>query len=204
MRRGDNSDDNAGNSRARGEPSVSSPQRPTCSRRRPYIPAAVPAQWLRLMIFSRPDIKCSHHMGGVRITISRQDRHFSLGAPHRPIAFRFHKSLLFLVNFFHKIACQLKSVQSRVSAAKYMLIRNLYGSPGLSRTDALPRGLWFGKEPPPVPNGQGRRLRSLRRLRYMRGTARAPCASGPAGCRADRGIWRWSGEPPRSHACPSR
>ena len=100
MRRGDNSDDNAGNSRARGEPfGDMHQQRPTCSRRRPYIPAAVPAQWLRLMIFGRPDIKCSHHMG-TGITISRQDRHFSLGAPHRPIAFRFHKSLLFLVNFF--------------------------------------------------------------------------------------------------------
>ena len=34
-----------------------------------------------------------------------------------------------------KIACQLKSGQSRVSAAKYMLTRNLYGNPGLSRTD---------------------------------------------------------------------
>ena len=50
-------------------------------------------------VFGRPDIKCSHHMGA-RITISRQDRRFSLGAPHRPIALRFHKSLLFLVNFF--------------------------------------------------------------------------------------------------------
>ena len=27
-------------------------------------------------VFGRPDIKCSHHMGA-RITISRQDRHFS-------------------------------------------------------------------------------------------------------------------------------
>ena len=27
-------------------------------------------------------------------------QHFSLGAPHRPIAFSFHNSLLFLVNFF--------------------------------------------------------------------------------------------------------
>ena len=30
----------------------------------------------------------------------RYTQHFSLGAPHRPIAFSFHKSLLFLVNFF--------------------------------------------------------------------------------------------------------
>ena len=72
--------------------------RPTCSRRRPYIPAAV-GSMVASDVFGRPDIKCSHHMGA-RITISRQDRHFSLGAPHRPIAFRFHKSLLFLVNFF--------------------------------------------------------------------------------------------------------
>ena len=35
---------------------MSSPQRPTCSRRIPYIPAAVPAQWLRLLIFGNPDI----------------------------------------------------------------------------------------------------------------------------------------------------
>ena len=35
---------------------ASSPQRPICSRRRPYIPAAVPAQWLRLLIFGNPDI----------------------------------------------------------------------------------------------------------------------------------------------------
>ena len=34
------------------------------------------------------------------IRLSRASRHFSLGAPHRPIAFSFHKSLLFLVNFF--------------------------------------------------------------------------------------------------------
>ena len=88
--------------------------------------------------------------------------------------------------------------------ARYMLIRNSYGSPGLSRTEAPPKGLWYGKDQFPVPNGQGRRLRCLRRLRYMRGTATAPCASGPAGCRADRGIWRWSGGPPRSRACPSR
>jgi len=30
----------------------------------------------------------------------RYTQHFSLGAPHRPIAFSFHKSLLFWVNFF--------------------------------------------------------------------------------------------------------
>ena len=30
----------------------------------------------------------------------RYTQHFSLGAPHRPIVFSFHKSLLFLVNFF--------------------------------------------------------------------------------------------------------
>ena len=29
---------------------------PTCSRRRPCIPAAVPAQWRRLLIFGNPDI----------------------------------------------------------------------------------------------------------------------------------------------------
>ena len=37
-----------------------------------------------------------------------------------------------------KIACQLKSGQSWVSAARYVLIRISYGSPGLSRTDVLP------------------------------------------------------------------
>ena len=36
--------------------SASSPQRPICSRRRPCIPAAVLAQWLRLLIFGNPDI----------------------------------------------------------------------------------------------------------------------------------------------------
>ena len=35
---------------------MSSPQRPSCSRRRPCIPAAVPAQWRRLLIFGNPDI----------------------------------------------------------------------------------------------------------------------------------------------------
>ena len=35
----------------REESLSNSPQRPTCSRRRPYIPAAVPAQWFRLMVF---------------------------------------------------------------------------------------------------------------------------------------------------------
>ena len=50
----DISGDVAGNSRARGEPSASSPQRPTCSRRRPYIPAAVLATWFRLLIFGWP------------------------------------------------------------------------------------------------------------------------------------------------------
>ena len=39
--------------------SASSPQRPICSRRRPYIPAAVPAQWLRLMVF-RQARYCRH------------------------------------------------------------------------------------------------------------------------------------------------
>ena len=53
------SGDNTGNSRARGEPRASSPQRPTCSRRIPYIPAAVPAQWLRLMVF-RQARYCRH------------------------------------------------------------------------------------------------------------------------------------------------
>ncbi len=92
-----------------------------------------------------------------------------------------------------KVVRQLKSGQSRVSAARCVLIRISYGSPGLSRTDAIPRGLWYGKDPFPVPNGQGGRLRSLgslgslgslRRLRRLRGTATTPCASGPAGCRA--------------------
>lgn len=46
-----------GNSRARGEPyGASFPQRPTCSRRKPYIPAAVLATWFRLLIFGWPDI----------------------------------------------------------------------------------------------------------------------------------------------------
>ena len=53
---GDSTGNNAGNSRARGEPFVSSPQRPICSRRRPYIPAAVLATWFRLLIFGLPDI----------------------------------------------------------------------------------------------------------------------------------------------------
>ena len=61
---GDNTGDITGNSRARGEPTVSSPQRPICSRRRPYIPAAVPAQWLRLLIFGNPDITATSHAGG--------------------------------------------------------------------------------------------------------------------------------------------
>ena len=89
---------------------------------------------------------------------------------------------------WRKVICQLKSGKSWVSAARYVLIRVSYGSPGLSRTEYLPKGLWYDKDPFPVPNGQGRnlrRLRSLRRLRYMRGTATAPCASGPAGYRAD-------------------
>ena len=41
---GDSTGNNAGNSRARGEPRASSPQRPICSRWIPYIPAAVPAK----------------------------------------------------------------------------------------------------------------------------------------------------------------
>ena len=62
---GDNTDDIMGNSRARGEPSrASSPQRPICSRRIPYIPAAVPAQWLRLLIFGNPDITATSPAGG--------------------------------------------------------------------------------------------------------------------------------------------
>ena len=44
--------------------SASSPQRPICSRRRPYIPAAVPAQWLRLLILGNPDITATSHSGG--------------------------------------------------------------------------------------------------------------------------------------------
>ena len=40
----------------REESLSSSPQRPSCRRRRPYIPAAVPAQWRRLLIFGNPDI----------------------------------------------------------------------------------------------------------------------------------------------------
>ena len=39
--------------------SASSPQRPICSRRRPYLPAAVPAQWLRLMVFRQA--RYCHH-----------------------------------------------------------------------------------------------------------------------------------------------
>ena len=59
---GDNTGDIMGNSRARGEPfGASSPQRPICSRRIPYIPAAVPAQWLRLLIFGNPDITATSH-----------------------------------------------------------------------------------------------------------------------------------------------
>ena len=54
---------------------MSSPQRPTCSRRRPYIPAAVPAQWLRLLIFGNPDITATSPAGGDYH--SRRDRHFS-------------------------------------------------------------------------------------------------------------------------------
>ena len=50
-----------------------------------------------------------------------------------------------------KVVCRPKSSQSWVSAARYVLIRISYGSPGLSRTDAIPRGLWFGKDPFPVP-----------------------------------------------------
>ena len=56
---------------------MSSPQRPICSRRRPYIPAAVPAQWRRLLIFGNPDITATSHAGGdndlaVRQTFLRQ------------------------------------------------------------------------------------------------------------------------------------
>ena len=56
---------------------MSSPQRPSCSRRRPYIPAAVPAQWRRLLIFGDPDITATSHAGGdndlaVRQTFLRQ------------------------------------------------------------------------------------------------------------------------------------
>ena len=45
---------------------VSSPQRPTCSRRRPYIPAAVPAQWFRLLISATLILLLSHAGGDYR------------------------------------------------------------------------------------------------------------------------------------------
>ena len=43
---------------------MSSPQRPSCSRRRPCIPAAVHAQWFSLMVFGYPDIPATSHAGG--------------------------------------------------------------------------------------------------------------------------------------------
>ena len=54
---------------------ASSPQRPICSRRRLYIPAAVPVQWFRLMVFGSPDIAATSR-AGVNYH-SRRDRHFS-------------------------------------------------------------------------------------------------------------------------------
>ena len=54
---------------------MNSPQRPSCRRRRPYIPAAVPAQWLRLLIFGDLDIIATSRAGGNYH--SRRDRHFS-------------------------------------------------------------------------------------------------------------------------------
>ena len=47
----------------REESLSSSPQRPTCSRRRPYIPAAVPAQWFRLLISATLILLLSHAGG---------------------------------------------------------------------------------------------------------------------------------------------
>ena len=154
---------------------VSSPQRPTCSRRIPYIPAAVPAQWLRLMIFGRPDIKCSHHMG-TGITISRQDRHFSMGAPHRPIAFRFHKSLLFLVNFFqddtqavadNTLTIKQKSIlpvsKTRQDKSLFRLLSDTYLPPlesgSVSSCSAATSPSWTSAAPAPLLSATGFRLR---------------------------------------------
>ena len=53
---------------------ASSPQRPTCSRRIPYIPAAVLATWFRLLISATLILLLSHAVGDYR---SRLCRHFS-------------------------------------------------------------------------------------------------------------------------------
>ena len=63
---------------------MNSPQRPSCRRRRPYIPAAVPAQWLRLLIFGDLDIIATSRAGGNYH--SRRDRHFSGHTAIRAVA----------------------------------------------------------------------------------------------------------------------
>ena len=74
-------------------------------------------------------------------------QHFSLGAPHRPIAFSFHKSLLFSVNFFqddtwgveHKslfyneLAVFRVSKTSTLKTAYYLIANDLRTTPKIGR-----------------------------------------------------------------------